>query len=59
MRTGDYVMRLFTNIQKQWNMLKIVYFIRNLQVSRIINLRITGIKNAKFADYCFWMNTNI
>ena len=44
-----YVKRLFTNIQKQKNMLKI----RNLETSRANNSRILKSNNVKFAGYCF------
>ena len=35
----------------------ITYFSRNLRTSRGKNWRILGIKKAKFAGYCFYMNT--
>ena len=35
----------------------ITYFSGNLQTSRGNNWRILGIKKAKFAGYCFYMNT--
>ena len=38
-------------------MLKIAYFLRNLQTSRTNNSRILRTKNAKFSGYCFYMNT--
>ena len=50
---------LFTNIQKQQNMLQISLLFQNLPNSRINNSRILRIRNAKFAGYCFYMNTNI
>ena len=34
-------------------------FLRNLQTSRVNNLRILRMKNAKFPVYCFYMNINI
>ena len=37
-----YVKSLFTNIQKKKNMLKIAYFLKNLQTSRVNNSRILG-----------------
>ena len=40
-------------------MLKLVYFLRNLQTSRVNNLRILRIKNAKSLGYCFYTDTNI
>ena len=54
-----HVKSLFINIQKQWNMLKLDYFLRNLRTSRGNNSRILGIKNTKFSGSCFNMNTNI
>ena len=48
---------LFTNIQKQYNML--AYFLRNLQTSWVNNSGILRIKNVKFSGYCFCMNTNM
>ena len=54
-----YMKCLFRNIQKQWNMLKIGYFLRKLQTSWVNNLRILRIKNAKLSGYCFYMNANI
>ena len=38
---------------------KLAYFLRNLQTSRINNWRIFMIKDAKFSEYCFHMNTSI
>ena len=50
-----YVKSLFTNIPKQWNMLKI-----SLLFKKFTNFsRILRIKNVKFLGYCFCMNTNI
>ena len=40
-------------------MLKLAYFLRNLQTSRENNWTIVRIKNAEFSQYCFYMNTNI
>ena len=54
-----YVKSLFINIQKQWNMLKLDYFLRNLRTSWGNSSRILGIKNTKFSGYCFHMKTNI
>ena len=54
-----YVTSLFTIIEKQQKVLKLTYFLRNLQSSRANNSRIIRIKNAQFAGYCFYMNTNI
>ena len=54
-----YVERLFTIIQKQLNMLKLGYFLKNLQTLQANNLRILSIKNATFSGYCFYMNANI
>ena len=34
-------------------------FLRNLHTSQEKNLRILRIKNAKFSEYSFYMNTNI
>ena len=38
---------------------KLAYFLRNLQTSRINNLRIPRVKKTKFSGYCFYMNTKI
>ena len=38
---------------------KLAYFLRNLQTLPINNSRILRITNAKFAEYCFYMSTNI
>ena len=54
-----YMKCLFTNIKKQQNMLKIAYFLRKIQTSRVNNLRNPGIKNVKFSGYCCYMNPNI
>ena len=43
----------------QNNMLKIGLLLRNLQTSRANHLTILRIKNAKFARYCFYMNTKM
>ena len=43
-----YVKSMFTNIQKQQNMLKISL------LSPTYNPRILGIKNAAFSGYCFY-----
>ena len=40
-------------------MLKLAYFLRNLQISRANNLRILENKKAKLSGCCFRMNTNI
>ena len=53
------VKSMFTNIKKQQNMLKLTYFLRNLQTSRANNLRILKVKNVKFSVYCFYLITNI
>ena len=37
------------NIQKQQNMLKLVYLLRNLEISHLNNARNLRIKNAKFS----------
>ena len=50
---------LFTNIQKQENMLKLAHFLRNLHILQENNSIILWIKNANFSGYCFYMNTNI
>ena len=50
---------LFTNIQKQKNMLKSSLLFRKTTTSRVNNSRILRIKNAKFSGYCFYMNLNI
>ena len=43
-----YVKSLFTNIQKKKNMLKIAYFLKNLQTSRVNNSRIFRIRLRNF-----------
>ena len=40
-------------------MLKLAYFLRNLQNSRANNPRILRIEKIKFSRYCFYLNTNI
>ena len=40
-------------------MLKLAYFLRNLQNSLTNNSRILRIKNAKFSGCCFYINTNL
>ena len=40
-------------------MLKLAYFLRNLETSRENNSRILGIKDAKFLGYCFYMKAHI
>ena len=35
-----------------------MYFLRYLQTLRTNNSRILRIKNAKFSEYCFYINTN-
>ena len=57
-----YVKSLFTNTQKQYNMLKISLLFKkvmNLYTSRANNSRILKIKNAKFRGCCYYMNTKI
>ena len=56
---GNYIFFKGTLMQKQSNMLKLAYFLRNLQISRANNSRSLRIKNAKFSGYCLYMNTNI
>ena len=53
-----YLISLFTNIQKKY-MLKLAYFLRNLETSRENNSRILGIKDAKLLGYCFDMKAHI
>ena len=48
-----YAKYLFTNIQKQQNMLKS----SKVQTLRVNNSKILRIQNAKFSGYCFYMNT--
>ena len=48
-----YVKSLFTNTQKQKNMLKISLVLKKLQTSQANNPRILKIKNAKFSGYSF------
>ena len=40
-------------------MLKLAYFLENLQTSRENNSRILRIKDAKFLGYCFYMKAHI
>ena len=40
-------------------MLKVAYFLRKIQTLRVNNSRIPRIKNAKFSEYYFYLNTNI
>ena len=40
-------------------LIQVACFKRNLQSSWANNSRILKIKNAKFAGYCFYLNTNI
>ena len=40
-------------------MLKLAYFLRNLQIPQAINSGFLTIKNAKFSGYCYHMITNI
>ena len=56
---GNYIFFKGTLMQKQSNMLKLAYFLRNLQISRANNSRSLRIQNAKFSGYCLYMNTNI
>ena len=37
---------------------KLAYFLRNLQTSRVNNLKTLTTENVKFSRYCFYMNTN-
>ena len=39
--------------------LKLACFLKNLQTSRANNSRIVRIHNAKFWEYCFYMNSNM
>ena len=56
-----YVKSLFTNIQKQWNMLKISLFFKKFTdlTSQANNARILRIKNAKLSGNYFYINANI
>ena len=54
-----YMKCLFTNIQKQKNMLKVAYFLRKIQDSRVNNSRIRRVKNAKLSGHCFDMELSI
>ena len=54
-----YEKSLFTIIQERKNMLKISILIKKLQTSWANISRTLRIKNAKFLDYLFYMNTNI
>ena len=54
-----YVKCLFTNIHKQWNVLKISLIFTKIQTSRVNNSRVLRIQNAKFSGYCFHMYTII
>ena len=48
-----YLKCLFTNMQKQQNMLKIAYFLRKILTLRINNSRNLRIKTAKFQGNVF------
>ena len=37
----------------------VVYFLGKIQTSRANNSRTLRIQNAKFSEYCVYMNTNI
>ena len=50
---------LFTNIQKQWNMLKICLLFKKYTNFTVNNSIILRIKNAKFSGYCIYMSPNI
>ena len=50
---------LFTNAQKQQNMLKISLLCKKIQTLRVNNSRILTVKNVKFSGYYFYMNANI
>ena len=54
-----YVKIVFTNILKQYNMLKVSLHFKSLQTSLANNLRFYRIKNAKFSGSCFCLNINI
>ena len=59
--TGKYLCWSFrpATLLKRQLLLKLVYYLRNLQTSRENNSRILRIKNAKFPGIVFYMNTNI
>ena len=61
MRYADvrHVKSLFTNIQKQYNMLKISLLFKKFTILRANDSRIIRIKNAKFLGYYFHTNTNV
>ena len=46
----------YRNNRKRW---KLAYFLRKIQTLRMNNSRNVWIKNAKFSEYYFYMNTNI
>ena len=48
--------QIFRNNGIRW---KLAYFLRNAQTSRTNNSRIRRITNAKFSEYCHYMDTNI
>ena len=54
-----YAKYLFTNIQKQYNPLRISLLFKKIQTLRENNSRILRIQNAKFLGSHFYMNTNI
>ena len=54
-----YVKSFFTNIQKQWNMLKASLLFKKFTNSPANGSIILRIKNAKLSGYCFYMNTNL
>ena len=54
-----YVKSLFTNIQKQKNMLELVYFLRNLETSPVNNSRIVRLRMRNFQGIVLYTNTNV
>ena len=56
-----YVKCLFTNIQKQWNVLKINSLFKKFAnfTGKFANSIILKIRNGEFARQCFYINTDI
>ena len=50
---------LFTNIQKQQNMLKSSLPFKKNTTLRVTKSKISGTKNAQFSELYFYLNTNI
>ena len=53
-----YVKCLFTNLQKQYNTLKVAY-LSKIQTLRVSNLRVLRIKNVKISAFCLYEREQI